>query len=131
MWWTLWRMAPDVSLLKDLLPHLLRTQSRDNLQILASSLITSAAKNHLMQGHTPSLGSPHPMNNEKEGIYRPGHLSTTPQNLKHHLCPWNGLGLSSTQHGSSASFSDSFCYLVLTSSSMLVPKSFPKKHQKG
>ena len=52
-------------------------RSGDNLQILASSLITSAAKSCLMQGHTPSLGSPHPMTNEKEGIYRPGHLSTT------------------------------------------------------
>ena len=70
-------MAPDVSLLKDLLPHLLRVLSGDHLQILASSLITSAAKSCLMQGHTPSLGSPHPMTNEKEGIYRPGHLSTT------------------------------------------------------
>ena len=124
-------MAPDVSLLKDLLPHLLRMQSGDNLQILASSLITSAAKNRLMQGHTPSLGSPHPMTNEKEGIYRPGHLSTTQKTFEASFVSmkWIGVVINSAWQ-----LSFFLLQLLLPRPNIflhVIPKSFPKKHQKG
>lgn len=76
---------PDVSSVKDLLLHLLRVLSGDSLQMPASSVIASVAKSCLTQGHTPSQGSPHPVTDEKEGIYRPGYLSPTQKILKHHL----------------------------------------------